>query len=194
MSSMGKKSGKKKADEPEAPAPPAPGGGAARWVAIGLLVLGTGFFVYASMHPGASTDPGRTSTARGGTSADTPAPRQDPGQRQRFRYFENPEEAHPLPVTLPPSEFKNPGIANTYRIAKDIPEVLAQQPCLCGCDSSYEDHRSLLDCYRDQHASTCTICMKEAILADKMTKEGRSAKEIRDAIIRHDFTEVSIGN
>lgn len=193
---MGKKSGKKKATEREREAPSSSsnstGGGAARWVAIGLLVLGTGFFVYASLHPGAST--GTSTSASASTDTSTAARPKDPGQTQRFRYFENPAEARPLPVTLPPSQFQNEGIANTYRIAKDIPEVLAQQPCLCGCDTSFEDHRSLLDCYRDQHASTCSICMKEAILAERMTKEGHSAKDIRDAIIRHDFAEVSIGN
>jgi len=191
---MGKKSGRKKTTAPERERDiPAPrGGGAARWVAIGLLVLGTGFFVYASLGPG-SAPIGSTTTATSAVS-DVPETPRDPGQTKRFRYFENPDEAHPLPVTLPPSEFKNQGIANTYRIAKEIPEVLAQQPCLCGCDPSFEDHRSLLDCYRDQHASTCSICMKEAILAEKMTKEGHSAKEIRDAIVRHDFAEVPLGN
>jgi Protein of unknown function with PCYCGC motif len=189
---MGKKSRKKKTIEPERePSTPTNGGGAARWVAIGLLVLGTGFFVYASMHPGASSESTST-TASAGT--EIPLKPQDAGQTKRFRYFENPEEAQPLPVTLPPSQFKNQGIANTYRIAKEIPEVLAQQPCLCGCDTSFEDHRSLLDCYRDQHASTCTICMKEAVLAEKMTKEGHSAGEIRDAILRHDYAEMPLGN
>lgn len=189
---MGKKNNKKKTGESERELPAsAPGGGAARWAAIGLLVLGTGFFVYASMHSGASSTETRVGTAA--VSETTAAP-QDPGQTKHFRYFENPEEARPLPVTLPPSQFKNQGIANTYQIAKDIPEVLAQQPCLCGCDTSFENHRSLLDCYRDQHASTCSICMKEAILADKMTKQGHSAKEIRDAILRHDFADVPIGN
>ncbi len=189
---MGKKSRKKKTTEPERESTtPATGGGAARWVAIGLLVLGTGFFVYASMHSGSSSN-GVSTTASAAT--DALAKPQDPGQTKRFRYFENPEEAQPLPVTLSPSQFKNQGIANTYQIAKEIPEVLAQQPCLCGCDTSFEDHRSLLDCYHDQHASTCTICMKEAILAEKMTKEGHSAGEIRDAILRHDFVEMQIGN
>lgn len=189
---MGKKNSKKKSGESERePAAPAPGGGAARWAAIGLLVLGTGFFVYASMHSGNSSTAAPASTSDLRESAATA---QDPGQTKRFRYFESPEAAQPLPVTLLPSKFKNQGIANTYRIAKDIPEVLAQQPCLCGCDTSFEDHRSLLDCYRDQHASTCSICMKEAILADKMTKEGHSATEIRDAILRHDFADVPIGN
>jgi hypothetical protein len=36
--------------------------------------------------------------------------------------------------------------------------------------------------------------MKEAVLAEQMTESGQSAKDIREAILRHDFSEVSIGN
>jgi len=37
---------------------------------------------------------------------------------------------------------------------EDIPEVLVQQPCLCGCNLQREGHGSLLDCFIDDHAST----------------------------------------
>jgi hypothetical protein len=184
---MGK--GNKKPEEPEAKQP-ASGGSAARLFAIGLLVAGAAFFVYA-ISGEKRTSPSAPANAASTSHSDHA---KDPGQKERFRFFENPEEAHPLPVTLPPSEFQNQGIANTYRIAKDIPVVLAQQPCLCGCDNTSDDHRSLLDCYRDDHASTCLVCMKEAVLAEQMTQAGRSAKEIREAILRHEFSEVSIGN
>jgi Protein of unknown function with PCYCGC motif len=167
------------------------GGGAARLVGLGPLALGAGFFVYATFSEGPPT---KSTTTATNTDSHEHQARKDPGQHERFRYFEDPAEAHPLPVTLPPSEFQNQGIASTYRIAKDIPEVLAQQPCLCGCDNSSDDHRSLLDCYIDQHASTCLVCMKEAVLAEQMTNAGKSAQDIRDAILRHDFSEVSIGN
>ncbi len=172
--------------------PRAGGGGAVRWAAIGILVLGGAFFLYASL--GQAPPSVSTSVATAGDGHDHAARPKDPGQTQKFRYFEDPAEAHPLPVTLPPSQFINKGIANSYRIAKEIPEVLAQQPCLCGCDNTSDDHRSLLDCYIDQHASTCLVCMKEAVLAEQMTDAGKSAREVRDAILEHKFSEVSIGN
>lgn len=177
----------------EEPLPGKSGGSTVRWVAIGVLILGTGFFLYASLSEG----PEATGSSRGSAiddGHDHTARAKDPGQKEKFRYFEDPAEAYPLPVTLPPSQFVNKGISNTYRIAKEIPEVLAQQPCLCGCDNTSDDHRSLLDCYIDDHASTCMVCMKEAVLAEQMTDAGKSAGEVREAILEHKFSEVSIGN
>jgi hypothetical protein len=172
---------------------PAKGGNAVRWAAIGVLVLGGAFFLFASLEEGPPTSTPVSTTAADHGHEHAPAAK-DPGQTQKFRYFEDPAEAHPLPVTLPPTQFINKGIANSYRIAKEIPEVLAQQPCLCGCDNTSDDHRSLLDCYVDDHASTCLVCMKEAVLAEQMIDAGKSAKEIREAILEHKFSEVSIGN
>jgi hypothetical protein len=169
------------------------GGNLVRWAAIGVLVFGGAFFLFASLDEGPPTSSPVSTAAADHGHEHAPAAK-DPGQTQKFRYFEDPAEAHPLPVTLPPTQFINKGIANSYRIAKEIPEVLAQQPCLCGCDNTSDDHRSLLDCYVDDHASTCLVCMKEAVLAEQMIDAGKSAKEIREAILEHKFSEVSIGN
>jgi hypothetical protein len=87
------------------------------------LILGTAFFLYASLSgPGPvgliqleQSDDGHDRCERQGSWPD------------EFRYFEDPAEAYPLPVTLPPSGFE-PGIANTYRIAKKIPEVWHSSP------------------------------------------------------------------
>lgn len=176
---------------PEDARPAKASGGTVRWAAIGILVLGVAFFVYASFTEG---PPVASRSSASDHRHDPSASAKDPGQTQKFRYFEDPAEAHPLPVTLPPSRFINKGIANTYRIAKEIPEVLAQQPCLCGCDNTSDDHRSLLDCYIDDHASNCLVCMKEAVLAEQLTDAGKSPQEVREAILAHDFSEVSIGN
>jgi hypothetical protein len=67
-------------------------------------------------------------------------------------FFATEEAAWPLPVTLSPEIFRNALGFETYRIAKNIPGVLAQQPCYCNCDAGF-GHRSLLDCYRDNHAA-----------------------------------------
>ncbi|MDE2181213.1 MAG: hypothetical protein KGJ40_10280 [candidate division NC10 bacterium] len=59
---------------------------------------------------------------------------------------------HPRPATPSPTLFSGK-LAETYRIAKEAPELLEQMPCYCGCYKS-ADHRNNLDCYADRHADT----------------------------------------
>ena len=40
-----------------------------------------------------------------------------------------------------------------HAVARDIPDVLDQLYCYCGCDKS-AGHKSLLSCYTDNHAAT----------------------------------------
>ncbi|NQU63211.1 MAG: hypothetical protein HQ517_02850 [SAR324 cluster bacterium] len=68
-----------------------------------------------------------------------------------------------------------------YTIAKQIPQVLDQLYCYCGCAQSIK-HKSLLSCYTDNHAANCGICMDEAELAAKMVERGDSMTRIADAI------------
>ena len=96
-------------------------------------------------------------------------------------HFERAEDAMPFPATLDPSEFKPGQVREAYRVAKEIPEVLVQQPCYCYCQN--QGHRSLLDCYKTGHAASCDICMKEALLAGRMHHEGKTPEQIRTAII-----------
>lgn len=102
----------------------------------------------------------------------------------------NLDEARPLAATLDPAQFSTPYVLRAYRVAKRIPEVLALQPCYCYCDGS--GHTSLLDCYATDHGANCHVCVKEALLADKMQREGHSAEDIRNAIIRGEWNEVSL--
>jgi hypothetical protein len=83
-------------------------------------------------------------------------------------------------VTLDPAMFKGP-VHEAYRIARENPGLLAQLHCYCGCDRQ-EGHNNLLDCYRDNHASHCQICVGEAIDAERMYKEGTPVEQIRDAL------------
>ncbi len=56
--------------------------------------------------------------------------------------------------TLPPSSFsKDAVVAQAYQIAKDIPQVLDSLECYCYCDRPPFNHKSLLSCYVDEHAS-----------------------------------------
>ncbi len=53
-----------------------------------------------------------------------------------------------LPKTLDPNLIDGKD-REGYQIAKEIPEVLAQLPCFCGCEAV--GHETLLDCFVDEH-------------------------------------------
>lgn len=103
-------------------------------------------------------------------------------------YFKSEKDAMPFPMTVDPSKFKRTDVQEAYQVAKQIPGVLAQQPCYCYCQR--QGHRGLLDCFRTEHAATCTICIKEALLAGQMHHQDKSAQEIRAAIIHGDWANV----
>ena len=67
-------------------------------------------------------------------------------------FHESAEAAKPFPQVLPAAYFRSyPAVARAYRIAGQIPETLAQQPCYCYCDKF--GHRSLLDCFASDHGA-----------------------------------------
>jgi hypothetical protein len=81
-------------------------------------------------------------------------PRQEPAPAPVEKippFFESQDAAKPLALTLSPASFNSPRVARAYRAAREIPEVLAQQPCYCHCDKF--GHRGLLDCYRNDHGA-----------------------------------------
>ena len=45
-----------------------------------------------------------------------------------------------------------------------------------------DDHDSLLDCFTTDHGVDCHICQEEALIALKMKREGKSMKQIQQAI------------
>jgi hypothetical protein len=53
-----------------------------------------------------------------------------------------------LPKTLDPNLIMGED-RKGYQIAKEIPEILAQLPCFCGCEAV--NHENLLDCFVDEH-------------------------------------------
>lgn len=105
-------------------------------------------------------------------------------------HYQTEAEAAPLTKTLSASLFSDPKLARIYAIAERIPGILAQQPCYCYCDRGH-GHRSLLDCQRDNHSAGCAVCRKEVLLADRMSRMGMNAKEIRSAIVRGDWKQVA---
>ena len=106
-------------------------------------------------------------------------------------HFNNPEEAKPLPEVLDPKQFSDPVIVAAYGYAKENPEVFAQQPCYCYCDSGI-GHKSLLDCYTSDHSVGCALCLKEGLLVHKLLGEGKNSTEIRELIVRGDWQNVKL--
>lgn len=88
----------------------------------------------------------------------------------------------PISATLTqnPDQFTG-DVRKAYLVARDHPELLAQLHCYCGCEQQ-DGHKSLLDCYRTNHAASCDICVGEAVTAAKLADEGMPVEQIRDAL------------
>jgi len=97
-------------------------------------------------------------------------------------YYDRAEDAMPFPATLEPATFKRADVRKAYQTAKEVPGVLVQQPCYCYCQR--KGHRSLLDCFKTDHAASCNICVREAVLTDQMHRQGKSAEETRKSIVQ----------
>ncbi len=57
----------------------------------------------------------------------------------------------PRPATLPPGLFTGK-VAEAYRVAREVPELIERMPCYCGCYKNVS-HQNNLDCYVDKHAA-----------------------------------------
>ena len=68
-----------------------------------------------------------------------------------------------------------------YEAAREVPEVLAQLPCYCGCMSGF-NHKHNLDCFHDEHGVECSMCQDIAITARDMYRNGYEIARIRQAI------------
>ena len=82
---------------------------------------------------------------------------------------------------LSPTLFNDERTRAAYQVAKDIPDVLEQLPCFCGCMTSF-GHKNNLFCFKDQHGSGCTLCQDIALDARKMHDQGMSIVQIQDNI------------
>jgi len=78
-----------------------------------------------------------------------------------------------------------------YQFAAERPDILEFLPCFCGCVTS--GHKSNKDCFikkmgqkgqvvYDQHGLFCGACVDVAMGAKEMLAQGKSLKEIREAI------------
>jgi hypothetical protein len=86
----------------------------------------------------------------------------------------------PNVTTLDPALFSG-RTREAYEAAKEVPEVLAQLPCYCGCMSGF-GHKNNLDCFHDDHGVECTMCQSIALDARGMYKNGFEIDRIRQII------------
>jgi hypothetical protein len=86
----------------------------------------------------------------------------------------------PTVTTLDPDQFTGK-VRVAYQAAREVPGVLAQLPCYCGCMSGV-GHKNNLDCFHDHHGVECTMCQDIAIDARDMYKNGMDISRIRDKI------------
>lgn len=86
------------------------------------------------------------------------------------------------PLTLDPGLFSGEA-AEGYRVARQRPALLEQMPCYCGCYSR-DGHQNALDCFRERHAESCSVCLAIARRAEELEKVGYSLEDIRALIHR----------
>jgi hypothetical protein len=82
---------------------------------------------------------------------------------------------------LDPMGFTDQRVRAAYVAAKEYAHVLEEIYCYCRCKENI-GHRALVECFETDHASHCDVCMNEAVIAARMTKEGKTPKEIQKAI------------
>ena len=77
--------------------------------------------------------------------------------------------------------FQDARVRDAYVAAKKYAHVLESIYCYCRCKENI-GHRALVECFETEHASHCDVCMNEAIIAARMTEQGKNPKEIQKAI------------
>jgi hypothetical protein len=136
------------------------------WIVAVVVLAGAGWFVFRDTgEPAQPAQPAGESVAQ---SAAVTAP--------EFLPVDN-----AAGQTLPPEIFLDPKAREAYQVAKDIPDVLRELPCFCGCMRTH-GHKNNLFCFMDEHGSACEICEDIAIDAKTMHNNGASVKEIQENI------------
>jgi hypothetical protein len=107
-----------------------------------------------------------------------------------------PRKGHKLPPVLTPQQlaaqgFDHPAHAASYRAAAKHAAVMHQLPCYCHCDRGM-GHNSLHSCFENTHGANCSTCMQEALLAAKMTEQGKTPKQIRASIIAGEWQKIDL--
>jgi len=85
---------------------------------------------------------------------------------------------------------ESPAQTHAYDLAAKIPSVLHQQPCYCYCDRM--GHNSLHSCFESAHGARCDICLKELYYSYSQHQKGKTAAQIRKAIIQGEWRQVNL--
>ena len=106
-----------------------------------------------------------------------------------------PKKGEKLPAILPPDQlwganFQRPYQSKAYVLASKIPVTLHQQPCYCYCDRM--GHNSLHSCFESTHGANCAVCLKELYYSYSEHQNHKTAKQIREGIIRGDWKQVDL--
>jgi hypothetical protein len=80
--------------------------------------------------------------------------------------------------------------SHAYELAAKIPNVIYQQPCYCYCDRM--GHKSLHSCFEKTHGAQCLTCMKELYYSYQMTKQHKTAAQIRKGIIAGEWKQIDL--
>lgn len=84
-------------------------------------------------------------------------------------------------AVLDPDQFRGQ-TRQAYRIATEIPEILNQLYCWCGCENRGV-HRSNLGCFEDSMGVNCDVCKGTALIAYDLVQKGvTDAGEIQAAV------------
>lgn len=72
---------------------------------------------------------------------------------------------------LDPQRFSRSDVRHGYWIATQIPALLNKLYCWCGCENR-GIHRSNLQCFEDEMALDCPVCLGTAEMAYQMSQKG----------------------
>ena len=78
----------------------------------------------------------------------------------------------------------------SYQIAAKIQPLLYQMPCYCYCDRM--GHKSLRSCFENTHGAQCSTCMKEVFYAYQMSKQHKTALQIRKGILAGEWKQIDL--
>ncbi len=115
-----------------------------------------------------------------GNSRDSAPPAADQGRVEAPVSTAVPDASRPNAV-LDAAQWDDPQVKAAYAAAKKYAHVLEQLYCYCRCKENL-GHRALVECFETDHASMCDVCMTEAMTAARMTSEGKTPKEIQQAV------------
>ena len=74
-------------------------------------------------------------------------------------------------AVLDPARFADAKVRHAYWVATQIPEVLNQLYCWCGCENRGV-HRSNLQCFEDEMGVSCDVCQGTAEIAYDLVQKG----------------------